>query len=693
MALLDRLKGWLGGQPVPAPASPAGLPVAPAASGAANTPTAQPATVDAAADAAEEARKAGNAALRAGDAAVALAHYERFAALRPLHAPAQVNCAFALFRLGRLAESEAAYRRARELDPADHEAAFFLGECLAAQQRHAEAEAQQRQVVALKRDFAAGWIALAQALELQGRYAEAQPCLATATHLEPGSARAWQASARVALHLGEPADAMHACERWLAIEPRAAEALGMRADALRQLGRLDDALQSAEAACALAPEEPRLAQARGAALLDLRRYAEAEVQFERAISQGGETADALASLGAAFCGLHRPEAALPLLDRALVLEASHPDALHLRALALMNLLRFDEAADFLQQQVERHPADARLQFDLAVAWLSLGRWHEGWRQYQWRLVQPPPGGARSGVRSAAASTGQTPEGVPETPGWPAGAELLGQRLLLTSEQGLGDALQFIRYVPAVLARGAAQVALQVSPRLLPLLPAPWPGCRLIETASAEPPFDRRASLLSLPYLLGMAAPLGTSAPYVQASAARREHWRQRLGGAGASTATLRVGLVWAGNPDHPDDARRSLALALLRDALHDLPSVLFVSLQMELRESDQAAHQAWPGLVSIGAEQTDMADSAALIEELDLVVSVDTSVAHLAGALGHPCVLLLQHCPDWRWGLAGESTLWYPSLRLLRQARPGDWASVLQALRELLQARADAAVR
>jgi tetratricopeptide (TPR) repeat protein len=683
MALFSRLKGLLSTR------QPQSTPVA-----GADRPPSDPA-LDPALDPAEVARSAGNAALREGNAAAALAHYERFAAQRPGHAPAHVNCGFALFRLGRLPESEAAYRRARELDPADHETAFFLGQCLAAQGRPVDAEVQYRQTVALRRDFAQGWLALAQVLEQQRRFAEAAPCLRTATQLDNNSAAAWEASARVALHLREPETALLALERWLAIDARAATAWGMRADAMRLARRPAEALQAADAALALDAEDPQLWQARGAALLDLRRFSEAAADFERVLAaQPGApaAADVLASLGAARCGEGSHEQALEDLDRALAADPDHADALHNRAFALMNLLRFEDAAEFLQRQVLRHRDDARLQFDLAVAWLSQGRWAEGWRQYEWRQrhgrgsMPIAPAAATPAAPAAAAAAGAG------AAAWQPGAELHGRRVLLLSEQGLGDAIQFIRYVPEVLARGA-DVTLQVSPRLLPLLPAPWPGCRLVSDAGDGNGAELRGSLLSLPHLLGVPEPLAMNAPYVRASADRRAHWRQRLGTSGerrGAHGDMQVGLVWAGNPDHPDDARRSITLERLRLALQDLPGLRFVSLQMDVRDSDQPALAAWPALLQIGREQADMADTAALIEQLDLVVSVDTSVAHLAGALGHPLVLLLQRCPDWRWGLCGESTPWYPSVHLLRQPQPGRWDAVLASLRELLQARAAA---
>jgi hypothetical protein len=284
---------------------------------------------------------------------------------------------------------------------------------------------------------------------------------------------------------------------------------------------------------------------------------------------------------------------------------------------------------------------------------------EGWRLYE----------SRKSARVSGA------------PRWQPGMAAAGKRVLLLSEQGLGDAVHFSRYVPEVMALGA-RVVLQVSPRVKPLLDGVWPDCEIVTEPATAGRVDLYCPLMSLPHVLGPPEPLPMSAPYVRADASRRAYWRERLG----DGPEPRVGIVWSGNPAHPDDRRRSIPLELLR-SLAPQEGVCFVSLQLEVRDSDQDAMARWPGLLHAGADQRDMADTATLIESLDAVLSVDTSVAHVTGALGRPLLLMLQRCCDWRWRLEGASTPWYPSARLLRQPAPGDWVAVVRqamaAIRQL----------
>lgn len=629
--------------------------------------------------AAEAERRAGNAALQAGDAELALAHYERFAAWQPNHASAHLNKGFALMRLGRLAQAEQAMREADRLDPSDAETAYFLAQVLAKLGRPLDALELQRQAVARKPSFVHGWLALAESLEKRERTAEALEAHRAASKLDAQCVPAWLGLARCALRQRDPAAALQALEHALRQQPDAPHAWGMRADALRGLGRNDEAMQSAERALTLSPADARLLQTRGEALQALERYAESEADLRAALEHMPDEPDAWAALGTALCGQSRHEAALEAFAQALQLQPQHSDAQHNRTYALMSLLRHDEAANHLQQVLEAGHGDARMHLDLAVACLSVGRWQEGWRQYEWRLqegaIPTKPGGSPLFVAPKL-----------PWPRWRPGEGDEGATVFIHPEQGLGDTLQFLRYVPEALRRGV-RVVLQVPARILPLLGAGWPGCTLV---GAAPPIEHvqyECPLMSLPHVLGMGPPLHMAAAYVQARSERRAHWRERL----AAHPHPRVGLVWAGNPDHPDDARRSLPLESVRQALQPLHGTSFVSLQMELRERDRDALQRWPELLWIGAEQSDMADTAALIEELDGVVCVDTSVAHLTGALGRPLWLLLMHNPDWRWGLGSTDTPWYPSARLMRQSQPGDWPSALQTLRASLLPFANAA--
>lgn len=623
---------------------------------------------------AESERRAGNAALQAGNAGLALTHYERFAALRPSHASAHLNKGFALLRLGRLAEAEAAMRQADRLDPNDAEAAYFLAQVLLQQGQALQALEMRRQAVARKPSFVHGWLALAESLEQAERHLEALDAHRVASRLDAQCVPAWLGLARCALREKDPAGALQALEQALKVQPSAPHAWGMRADALRAMGRHDEALQAAARALELDGADPRLLQTRGECWLAVHQYREAEADLRAALSIAPDQPDALAALGTALSAQGQHEAALEVFARSFKLNPDHPDAHHNRAYALMSLLRHEEAARELALALTAGHGDSRLALDLAVAQLTVGLWSEGWRNYEGRFK-----------KGALPRKPGAPEPVlaPELPWprWSPGDDDSGATVYVHAEQGLGDTLQFLRYVPAALSRGV-RVLLQAQPRIVPLLSVEWPGCTLVASVPAAEQARFECPLMSLPHVLGLGPPLPMDSPYVHARTARRAHWRERLAG----HPHPRIGLVWAGNPDHPDDARRSLPLEPLRQALQPLQGVRFVSLQMELRERDREAFQRWPELLWIGAEQGDMADTAALIEELDGVVCVDTSVAHLTGALGRPLWLLLMHNPDWRWGLGGVDTPWYPSARLVRQVRPGDWPGALQALHTSLLA-------
>lgn len=621
--------------------------------------------------AAEEARQAGNTELQAGRLERALDSYDRFAQLRPDHAPAQLNRGFVLSSLGRHAEAEQALRQARQLDPSNAESAYFLGQALEAQSRWADALAQYRDALRIDERFVHAGLALATAHEQLGQPEEALRALQQLVHVVPTSSDAWQGIARLALANRQFDEALQAASQWVALDAQAAPGHGMRADALRGLGRFDEALQSAEAARRLAPDDRRICLAHGGALLATQRFAEAAEALRRATTLERENAAAHAELGAALCALERSDEALAALDEALRIDPALADAAHNRALTLMNQLQYGPAEIFLREQAARRPEDARLQFDLAICLLAQGRWAEGWRQYEWRL-------------SAAA---RASEATSRPARWRPGQAISGQTVLIHAEQGLGDTIHFVRYVPELVARGA-RVALLAQPRLQALLGELGPQCRWVAQAGEAPEASLQAPLLSLPDLLGLPEPLTMSAPYARANIERSAHWRSRLTADGFTDhrAPLRIGLAWAGNAKHPDDRRRSMTLETLRQAFADLPGVQWVSLQLETPERDRSAALAWPGLLAVGAEQQDMADTAALIGELDLTISVDTSIAHLVGALGRPLWLLLSHNPDWRWGLEGDRSAWYPSATLWRQPSPGHWPGVLQPMRERLAA-------
>jgi hypothetical protein len=264
--------------------------------------------------------------------------------------------------------------------------------------------------------------------------------------------------------------------------------------------------------------------------------------------------------------------------------------------------------------------------------------------------------------------------------WTGAEPLAGKTIMLYPEQGLGDAIQFMRYVPLV-ARSAARVFMSVHPGLAPVLP-PFPdNVAVLANGAALPPFDLHCPLLGLPLAFGTELATIPSGVPIVAPPERIARWAERL----RPRHRKRIGLVWAGSTEHKDDRNRSIALARLRPVL-DLPETDFVSLQRDLRPGDDAILREHPQIVHPGAELADFADTAAIISLLDLVVTVDTSVAHLAAAMGKPAWIMLPFRPDWRWLLDREDSPWYSTVRLFRQPLAADWDSVVARVAAELQA-------
>jgi tetratricopeptide (TPR) repeat protein len=315
------------------------------------------------------------------------------------------------------------------------------------------------------------------------------------------------------------------------------------------------------------------------------------------------------------------------------------------------------AVSACQSAIDLQPDFAVAHWNQGIAYLLAGQMAEGWAQYEWRKRRFP-------------AAFDAPPAGPEWDGSP----LAGRTLLVLAEQGFGDTIQLCRYLPPLVAEGA-QVVLECAPKLMGLLRC-LPGVTLTPPRAARPPYDVWADQMSLPRLFGTTLETIPSAhPYLHADAGRSAAWAKRL------PAGLRIGLVWAGNPAHSNDRRRSIPVAAL-GPLFAAASGVFVSLQV----GPSAAIAPQFGLADNAAALPDFGETAALIAGLDLVITVDTAVAHLAGALGVPSWVMLPHAPDWRWLLHRDDSPWYPSLRLFRQDRPGDWPGVIARVAKALRA-------
>ncbi len=441
-----------------------------------------------------------------------------------------------------------------------------------------------------------------------------------------------------------------------------------RAEGFASLGLVFYSLAQHERALAsyaeglhIAPGDAELLNRRGAAFLELRRADDALASFDLALAAEPEHLDALGNRGNALLKLNRLAEALAAYDRALTFAPDNAALLANRAVALRRLDRPQEAVMSATRALRSRPGFAQARFVEAVARLTLGDFRAGWRGYEARALV---GDVARKDRGFDASL------------WLGEPSLIGKTILLHAEQGFGDTMQFVRYLPLVAARGAS-IVLEVQGELTRLLSC-LPGIATVVARNAPlPHFDYHCPLLSLP--LACATELATvpaEIPYIAAAEADVAWWRARL-----PQRRPRIGLAWSGTRSHDNDLNRSMRLAMLAPLL-ELPGVTIVSLQHEVREEDAAFLEGRAEVVQIAPSFRDFADTAAVIASLDAVVSVDTAVAHLAGAMGKPLLLLLPFAADFRWLRERRDSPWYPSARLYRQPVFGDWTSAVDELRE-----------
>ena len=439
--------------------------------------------------------------------------------------------------------------------------------------------------------------------------------------------------------------------------------LGLVFHALKQFER---ALKSYDEGLRLAPDNTELLNRRGVALLELGRPREALDNFERVLAAAPDHLDALGNRGNALIKLNRPADALLSYDKALTIAPDNAQLLTNRAAALRRLDRPQEAVMSARRALVSRPDFAQAKFVEGVARLTLGDF-SGWRGYEARWGV---GFLASHRRSFAA------------PLWLGAPSLDGKTILLHAEQGYGDTLQFVRYAPLFAGRGA-NVVLEVQPELARLLSSLSGVAAVIARGKPLPRFDFHCPLLSLP--LAFATELATipaAIPYIAPADQDVALWRERL-----PRRRPLIGLVWSGERSHDNDRNRSLRLETLLPLLKT-PNVTFVSLQHEVRDEDAALLQEQSAAIHVGDRFRDFADTAAAVALLDAVIAADTAVAHLAGAMGKPLLLLLPFGADFRWLRERDDSPWYPTARLFCQPQFGDWASVVEVLRREL-ARAD----
>jgi tetratricopeptide (TPR) repeat protein len=502
----------------------------------------------------------------------------------------------------------------------------------------------------------------------QGCTVEALRLIGAALRVRPDSADALSNCGLAFDALERHEDALASFDLALAFDSRHANALNNRGLTLATLGRREEALASWDAALAIDPNHLQALHNRGNALHNLRRHEAALADYDRFLAIGGDDIDILNNRGGSLAALGALAQAIQSYDRAIAIDPRRPEFLINKAHVLADCHEFDRALATYAQAAALEGKRAEASWCASLVRLRRGEFAQGWQEYEWRWRQASWEPQR---RQFAA------------PLWLGKEPLAGRTILLHAEQGFGDTLQFVRYASEVAALGAT-VLLEVQPPLKPLLSDFAAVAQVFARGEPLPWFDWHCPLMSLPLALGTSLKtIPCAIPYLRAPACRLRYWRGRLG----ETSSLRVGMAWRGSASHKNDHNRSIGLARFA-ALLSAPAVEFVGIQCELSPSEAVDLSRHQNAISIGAELRDFADTAAVISFMDLVVSVDTSVVHLAGALGKPAWVLLPFSPDFRWLLEREDSPWYPTARLFRQPRFGDWESVLERVRGQLEVAA-----
>lgn len=494
---------------------------------------------------------------------------------------------------------------------------------------------------------------------------------------------------------GRLPEAEQAYRQVLAAQPAHADAMHMLGVLASQCGQPQAALACLDRAIVLKPSAPLFHVNRAAALLALRQLDAAEAACREALRLKRNCAEAYQVLGHLLCDLNRPEEAATAYREALRLNPRLPDLQNNLGLALRLAGRLEDAVVALRQAVRQaprdpgahgnlagvmkelgrleeaeacyraaigvQPDDAAAHLNLGIVLLLAGRYGEGWQEYAWRF--------RAGAVRIPAC---------DKPRW-GGEPLDGRVLLIRCEQGLGELIQFCRYVLMAAERGS--IIFEVQPGMRRLIASVIGPERTVQAGDALPAFDVWCPMLDLPLLLGMDAPMP---PYLGADPQQVAKWRERIGAEGR-----KIGIVWQGNPTAAVERGRSIPVREFLP-LAQVPGVRLISLQ-KYHGLDQLANLPEGLRIELLGDDFDagpdaFADTPAVMQCLDLLVTSDTSVAHLGGALGRPIWVALQQIPDWRWEISGEHCRWYPSMRLFRQTQRGDWAGVFARVAQELEA-------
>lgn len=499
----------------------------------------------------------------------------------------------------------------------------------------------------------------------QGRLAEGVELLDKSLNLNPNQPIAYNNRGLALLKLRRLPDALASYDHAIALAPGYAEAFFNRGIVLKELGGLEPALANYDRAIALKPGYAEAYNNRGIVLRELNRLHDALASYEHAIAILPNHAYAYCNRGAILKQLNRLDEALASLNHAISLKLDYAEAYNNRGIVLKELNQLEAALASYNHAIALKPDYADAYMNKAHLHILKGEYELGWKFYEWRWKSSQQKYLRNFTQ----------------PLWLGEQAVQDKTILIHAEQGLGDVVQFCRYV-LLLEKLGANVILEIPKSLVALLSTLKANFRIIEQGQQLPPFDMHCPIMSLPLAFKTSVEtIPVSIPYLYAHEDKKEPWHSQLG----TKTKPRIGLVWSGSVGHNNDHNRSLLLKQLLPLL-ELPFE-FHSLQKEVREVDISTLNDCKHLHQHQDELRDFSDTAALMNEMDLIISVDTSVAHLAGALNKPLWILLPYMPDFRWMLERKDSPWYPKATLFRQPQLEDWESVIMEVTKQLLSR------
>jgi Tfp pilus assembly protein PilF len=565
-------------------------------------------------------------------------------------------------RAGDLDRAEQLYRQVLAADPRQADVWFYLGEAYLVRGRSEDAASCYQRAVEVMPSHAAALNSLGVVFAQQNQTDHAIWYFREAVRVQPNHAEAHNNLGIVLANKGNLMEAELSYRQALQLRPAYPEANSNLGLVLRTLERNEEAATVLRQAIASKPDFANAHNNLGTVLENMGELDEAAACYRRAMQLAPRFPEAANNLGVVLFKIGQYPESQTYCRQAIAMNPNYGDAYHNLGNALVSEGKLAEGAASFQQALRLMPQHADVHFGLALAYLLQGDFPRGWAEFEWRwqrkVLPPRPF---------------------QQPQWD-GSPLAGRTILLHAEQGFGDTIQFSRYAPLVKARGG-RVVLECQPALVSLIATCRGIDQIVARNSPLPHFDVQAALLSLPRILGTTlATVPAEIPYLTADPAQIERWRQELAG----TPGFRIGIAWQGNPRHVNDLHRSCPLHHF-ERLARVQGVRLFSLQKGPGAEQLAAvAERWP-LIDLGSRLETFQDTAGLLKNLDLVISVDSVAAHCAAALGLPAWMLLPFAPDWRWMLNREDTPWYPTMRLFRQGQPCKWDGAFERVAGALE--------